>query len=87
MRMRAHTGSDADVTEEFLASRVHTVTIPTSKVTKGSVKYVLLCESGSGQWAIGKRYSEFETLKKAISKQSDEVKKFPFPGKSTFGGE
>ena len=50
------------------ASHPSVVEIPMAKIIRGTTRYVLKCSTVDGrQWAIAKRYSEFDKLKDDVS--------------------
>ena len=61
------------------ASHPSVVEIPMAKIIRGTTRYVLKCSTVDGrQWAIAKRYSEFDKLKDDVSSNSTHASMFCF---------
>jgi hypothetical protein len=76
---------DTEVPDEFLQARVKFVSIPETQVMHGATFYICKCLSwDQREWAVAKRYSQFERLRRLLSKNA-KIGALDFPRKSRFG--
>ena len=73
---------DTEVPDGFLQARVKSVSIPETQVIHGATFYICKCLSwDQREWAVAKRYSQFERLRRLLSKNAS-IDALDFPRKS-----
>lgn len=78
--------AEDDTTE--VESLISHAKIPTAKVSRGTARYIVVCQTNDGRkWAVARRFSEFATLRDTLATQYFlKVAAIPFPAKTWFGG-
>ena len=77
-----------DTSFEVLDSLVSRVIVAIAKISRGTARYILVCQTNDGRkWAVAKRFSEFTELQESLWKLAPRLTdRLVFPAKSMWGG-